>query len=361
MSVSAKINLPSINSKIDNLKIILITVILLFTFSSDIQPQTKLYGDTYPFAGGTIKAWVEVDSDNMPLRVGLSLTDSMLSNLPSGYTNRSLNFPEISTDFLFSHVLFNWNPQGHTPDMFYSSPHLDFHFYIIPLSERLLIEGGYDYVPIAAEFIPEDYAFVPGEENISIFRMGMHFGDSLAAEFHGEPFTKTLIYGFSTGRMVFIEPMITTDYLSGLQNEVIPIKQPEAFQQAGYYPMNYEIFFDHAEGILDITLRDFEFRSAVSSTTDYSENLVKEYLLLQNYPNPFNPSTVIEFHIPNTEYISVKVYDVMGREVAVLVNEQKEAGNHKIDFDASHLSSGVYFYQLAGRNFVDTRKFVLMK
>lgn len=72
-----------------------------------------------------------------------------------------------------------------------------------------------------------------------------------------------------------------------------------------------------------------------------------EFALLQNYPNPFNPFTAINYQLPIAGFVTIKVYDPLGREIAVLVNEQKSAGYHSVKFDGSHLSSGVYFYQLS--------------
>ncbi len=85
------------------------------------------------------------------------------------------------------------------------------------------------------------------------------------------------------------------------------------------------------------------------------------YNLSQNYPNPFNPTTNIKFSIPSTELVKLVVFDVLGREVATLVNEVKNAGNYTADFDASHLSSGVYFYRLESGNFIQTKKMLLVK
>lgn len=77
-----------------------------------------------------------------------------------------------------------------------------------------------------------------------------------------------------------------------------------------------------------------------------NDNIPEKYSLLQNYPNPFNPVTVISFQLPSYSKVSLKIYDVLGREIASLVNEEKPAGYYRINFDASKLSSGVYFYRI---------------
>jgi hypothetical protein len=81
----------------------------------------------------------------------------------------------------------------------------------------------------------------------------------------------------------------------------------------------------------------------------------------QNYPNPFNPSTVIRFDLPSRSFMTLKVYDMVGREITTLVNGLKEAGTHEIKFDASGLPSGVYLYRITADKFVETKKLVLLK
>jgi hypothetical protein len=88
---------------------------------------------------------------------------------------------------------------------------------------------------------------------------------------------------------------------------------------------------------------------------------VTSYGLQQNYPNPFNPSTRIKFSIPQSEFVSLKVFDILGNEVATLVNEQRAPGAYEVSFDAGNLASGVYVYTLTAGDFVQTRKLMLMK
>jgi len=98
-----------------------------------------------------------------------------------------------------------------------------------------------------------------------------------------------------------------------------------------------------------------------------NESSPVEYSLSQNYPNPFNPSTKIRFtiappNLPKGEaFVSLKVYDVLGNEVATLVSEEKPAGRYTVEFDGSNLSSGIYLYQIIAGNFVQTKKMILLK
>ncbi len=106
----------------------------------------------------------------------------------------------------------------------------------------------------------------------------------------------------------------------------------------------------------------------MSMGIDYvgSESLY-EFMLNQNYPNPFNPTTTINYSIPNVasdfslSNVQLKVYDILGKVVATLVNEQQAAGNYKVEFDASKLTSGIYFYTIRADNFIKTKRMVILK
>lgn len=86
-----------------------------------------------------------------------------------------------------------------------------------------------------------------------------------------------------------------------------------------------------------------------------------EFALQQNYPNPFNPSTTIRFNIPTQSHVSLKIYDIMGREVTTLVNEELASGTHEFQFNASHLASGMYIARLQAGNFSAVNKMTLLK
>mgnify|MGYP003376160294 CR=1 FL=1 len=98
-----------------------------------------------------------------------------------------------------------------------------------------------------------------------------------------------------------------------------------------------------------------------SKTIEVDINGVKKYELTQNYPNPFNPTTSIQYAISGKQFVTLKIYNLLGREVATLVNENKEAGNYMVNFDASILPSGVYLYKLQAGEYTQTRKMTLIK
>jgi hypothetical protein len=108
-----------------------------------------------------------------------------------------------------------------------------------------------------------------------------------------------------------------------------------------------------------------DVRTAVFAPTDVEEEVgtiaPTEYTLQQNYPNPFNPSTQIKFSVQQSSNVKLIVTDILGKEVATLVNDNLNVGNYNVNFDAAALSSGVYFYTLITDNFKQSRKMILMK
>ena len=138
---------------------------------------------------------------------------------------------------------------------------------------------------------------------------------------------------------------------------------PIYFSPTGFYddrnmnnifiePERKELYLGTAEGI---------YKTAIITNVEADNKNELVFSLSQNFPNPFNSSTIIEYSVNSTSFVSVKVYDVLGREIAALVNEEKLEGNYKVSFDASKLSSGIYFYRLQSGEFIETRKMVLAK
>ena len=100
---------------------------------------------------------------------------------------------------------------------------------------------------------------------------------------------------------------------------------------------------------------------SVEENPTLREIIPNEYLLYQNYPNPFNPSTTIKYSIPKLNFVTIKIYDVLGSEVATLINEEKSGGNYELSWSAANLPSGVYFYQLKAGSYVEIKKMILLK
>ncbi|GAB6281271.1 MAG: hypothetical protein STSR0008_00100 [Ignavibacterium sp.] len=102
----------------------------------------------------------------------------------------------------------------------------------------------------------------------------------------------------------------------------------------------------------DTTVVDVENETSITPT---------KFSLSQNYPNPFNPNTTIRFQIPERTFVTLKIYDILGKEVATLVNEEKSAGEYELEFSGNNFTSGLYFYQLKARNYIETKKMILVK
>ena len=95
---------------------------------------------------------------------------------------------------------------------------------------------------------------------------------------------------------------------------------------------------------------------------DYgNSHIANGYSLSQNYPNPFNPSTTIEFTIPKSEFVELKIYNILGKEISTTVSEKLNPGKHTYTFSVRNLASGVYYYRLEAGNFVKTRKMIYLK
>jgi len=128
-----------------------------------------------------------------------------------------------------------------------------------------------------------------------------------------------------------------------------------------------------ADRLTQYGLRQFDTRNASDhfpKITDYSFNATSvtaedfqpmDFKLEQNYPNPFNPSTSIQYAIGSKQFVRLRVFDVLGEEVATLVNEELSAGSYKAEFNASDLVSGIYFYELNAGRFVETKKMILLR
>jgi len=136
-----------------------------------------------------------------------------------------------------------------------------------------------------------------------------------------------------------------------------------AFDTNDYSGGDYRIIVEVYDevGNFDIDSMDVTFNNENPVETGNEEVKIYSFNLEQNYPNPFNPVTRINYQIPERSLVSLKVYDVLGNEIATLVNEEKPAGYYEIEFNAANLPSGIYFYKLRAGEFVETKKMVLLR
>jgi len=151
-----------------------------------------------------------------------------------------------------------------------------------------------------------------------------------------------------TTNTVFVDTVLTdtTVTITGLQGQKYYYWRVRGFNSGGWGP----------ESELKSFFTDFPV-----GVDDEGRDIVNNFKLYQNYPNPFNPSTTIQFSLPETEMVNLKVFNVIGEEVAELINKEMDAGYQSIVFDASNLPSGLYIYRLQAGDFVDVKKMTLIK
>ncbi len=125
------------------------------------------------------------------------------------------------------------------------------------------------------------------------------------------------------------------------------------------FPLYY-MNFDQAKALIENILIN-KFKEVTDVNEEQSSSVPTGFALIQNYPNPFNPSTVISYQLPFGSHTTLKVYNVLGKEIVTLVDEEKPAGIYEVEFNAKGLSSGVYFYKLQAGNSVETKKMILLR
>jgi hypothetical protein len=153
------------------------------------------------------------------------------------------------------------------------------------------------------------------------------------------------VNGIPADTIVFSGPSITTWYETGTNVNLV----------AGQNTVQMKLSW----GWMDLDY--LAVPTNVLTSVVNSSQVPKSFALMQNYPNPFNPTTTITYALPSTEHVRLKLFDVLGREVAQIVDESQQAGNYTVPFDATRLSSGVYFYRIEAGTFIQTRKMVLLK
>lgn len=205
--------------------------------SSDTAPPAtrELDGPSVTVGSGSAHTFVLEGSDGAS-SIGIALSAGALDGLPTSDAEWRLPLPSGAAVPPWDHATLDWNAQGHPPAV-YETPHFDFHFYAIDTTAQAAIQGGPDTVTVPAANVPQDYA----SGVMAVPDMGVHWVDTLSAEFRGEPFDHTLIYGFYRGSLVFIEPMVTRTFLASRPNVAAPVKQPAAFARSGRYPTWYSV------------------------------------------------------------------------------------------------------------------------
>jgi hypothetical protein len=246
---------------------ILLFALVLATFTSCKKDDTevKTYnGPSVQIGNGTAHTFIVRDQNQKPTTIGIRMSADALNGLPSeGDPNMGgevpgymLSLPAEANISGYNHSEVDWNPHGHEPVFAYGVPHFDFHFYLITPEEQSQVVPGPDTVTVDPKYIPQNY--ISGV--MAVPNMGTHWVDTTSAEFLGQPFTSTFIYGFYHGNMTFLEPMITKEFLETKPDVILPIKQPQAFQKHGYYPAQLHLYFDNQQQEYVIALEGLKYQ-----------------------------------------------------------------------------------------------------
>jgi hypothetical protein len=177
-----------------------------------------------------------------------------------------------------------------------------------------------------------------------IYKINIVTGDTIYVGKTGlNKYTQDIVFFDSTGILYGLikggsDSLITIDTLTGIATKLGSL---------------------NTNGLLAIAMSPVKPPVSVNEPNNISS--IKEFYIAQNYPNPFNPTTTISYQIPELSFVTLKVYDILGNEIKTLVKEEKSIGNYQIGFNASNLSSGVYFYQLRAGDFIETKKMVLLR
>lgn len=209
-----------------------------------------------------MRSFFFVTHSGVPQELGVEISEGALSGLPTeDHLKSLLTLHQKAVDLTpFDHISFDWNPEGHPP-FFFQLPHFDIHFYMISVAERMEIPV---YSPATAplfenyppaDYMPATYGPAPGGEPM----MGAHWSAPPPTFL---PFSKVMIYGTFNGDMIFVEPMITLDYLQSGVDFSTAYPQPAKFEEAGYYPTTYNIYTDPKTNAQYISLTNFVWRNA---------------------------------------------------------------------------------------------------
>jgi uncharacterized protein len=233
-------------------------------------------GPSQPLGNGTVKTYTTLDEGGHPTEVGLQLSATALDGLPA--TNKGLpltlmlDFPDQASATAFDHVMLNWNPQGHEPPELFGKPHFDFHFDMVDMATiEAIIASDPDYAAKAerapeTKYVPQDYVIPPGAPAAAqaVPGMGVHLIDfsdgSLVPGSYD--FQHIVINGTWDGRYTFIEPMITREWLLTRPTSQQPLKLPQAYQKAAYYPTAYGVHVDEQSKDYVISLAGMTMREA---------------------------------------------------------------------------------------------------
>ena len=237
--------------------------------NSPANKTGRFFGEAVTVGNGNARAYINLQ-DGAPTELGVVLTEAAMNNLPANgnhgggdhvnMTEYLLALPKEAAITPFRTVELDWNPGGHEPPGIYDLPHFDFHFYTISLNERNAIDpADPQFNEKAARLLAPQYtpAMYIAPAPVAVPRMGVHWVDPTSPELNGQTFTSTFIYGSYDSKLIFFEPMITREFIISRPQFSAEIRQPQQYEQAGWYPTRYTVRWDEADREYRISLTDF--------------------------------------------------------------------------------------------------------
>ncbi len=207
-------------------------------------------------------------------------------------------------------------------------------------------------------YLKDNYAYIAdGEEGLRIIdisnestpnEIGYYTADSM--------FSSSFLDVIVDGNYAYV-----ADWWLGVR--IIDVSDPSTPTEVGFYKIFDTDVISVDGNIIYANGRDgfYILQNDLLTTVEENEKVPLEFLLSQNYPNPFNPSTKIKYSIPYSSKVVIKIFNILGREIETLVNEEKSVGTYEINWNASTLSSGVYLYRIQAGDFAQTKKIILLK
>lgn len=222
---------------------------------------------------------------------------------------------------------------------------------------------------VLGPFTYSDFTIRMGRTDIIDFSSGVFYSGPLDTVYH----RASVVLSSPVGQWMTIQLDRTFEYDSA-QSLVIEIQQCGASGASGFSMATSFLFGGRRNVSSSGTICPFDLAATdgnlphmgitlgpPTGTSNQSIEIPDSYKLFQNYPNPFNPETKISYHIPKSGLVELRVFDILGKEVRTLVSDIKQAGTYSVDFDASVLASGVYYYEIIAGNFSNMKKMVLTK
>jgi hypothetical protein len=223
-------------------------------------------GKSVRIGHGTAHTITRTDANGNLTAIGVAFTRGALDGLPAA-TKTTTDFPYLlpmpvkGPKTVVDHVVINWEAAGHPPPHVYDVPHFDFHFYLVSRADQMNVafdnesQSSDPSQQPAAALLPAGYVVPPGT---ALSKMGVHAVNPAAAEFHGQPFTATFIYGYYNKRQTFLEPMVSLAYLKSQPSFAAPVVRPASYGKRGAYPTSYSVNYDAAHKLYRVMLEGLQ-------------------------------------------------------------------------------------------------------